>query len=229
MEDKLKNLRDKMNRTVLKKGAVSEVDKERLYRKALQSREIKRSPKRLGPVLSIASCLILLIIFTSYGYTNNIVKKQIGDKESSRKITGMNETTDREAKELIDGEKLPLFPSENEIKKNRNSIPTEEQFINSIHGMTHQKVLADEKWGLYEMNDESIANMLDILDKVKSQETYEHYDFYYETLTQWKKGNFENAVDVHNQIWRWSGGTTGKATRLLTDAEEQEFIEKNYD
>ncbi|WP_394172332.1 DUF6241 domain-containing protein [Guptibacillus hwajinpoensis] len=227
MDEKLKNLRSKMDETVLRKGEVSRVDKERIYQAVIHSKKPKRKGARFVPVLSIASCFILLIIFTSYGYSNNILKKQIGDKERSEEMTRMSETEDSEASKLPDGEKLPLSPSENTTNE-RDSIPSEEHFINTIHGMTHQKVFADEKWTLVELTDKRIVEMLEVLERIKGQGTYEHYDFYYETLTQWKKGNFENAVDVHNQIWRWNGGTKGKATRLLTDEEEQEFIEMHY-
>ncbi|WP_273851173.1 DUF6241 domain-containing protein [Guptibacillus spartinae] len=214
MEDKLKNLRRDMDETVLKKGEVSEEEKERIYYKAIKNSETKKKSNRLAPVLSIAFCFILLILFSSYGYSDNVMKSQISDKGNREGKTGISKAID---------------PVENEPTRNRESIPPESQFIDYIHGMTHQKVQAEEKWGLYEMNDKNISNLLDILENIKEQETYEHYDFYYETLIQWKQGNFENALDVHNQIWKWNGGTTGKATRLLTDEEEQEFISQYYE
>ncbi len=229
MEDKLKNLRKDMNETVLKKGEMSEGEKERIYYKVITNSETKKKTNRLVPVISIVSCFILLVLFSSYGYSNYVVKSNIGVKRSLEKKTGMSKVIHPEEKEILDGESLPLFPSEKEPTNNQESIPTESQFIEYIHGMTHQKVQAEEKWSLYEMNDKNISNLLDTLEKIKDQQTYEHYDFYYETLVQWKKGNFENAVEVHNQIWRWSGGTTGKATRLLTDEEEQEFISQYYE
>jgi len=229
MEDKLKNLHRDMNETVLKKGEVSEEEKERIYYKVINNNETKKKPKRLVPVISIVSCFILLLLFSSYGYSNYVMKSNISVKGSHKVKTGMSEVIDPEKNETLDGERLPLFSSEKEPTNNHESIPTESQFIDYIHGMTHQKVQADEKWSLYEMNDKNISNLLDTLEKIKGQQTYEHYDFYYETLIQWKKGNFENAVDVHNQIWRWSGGTTGKATRSLTDEEEQEFISQYYE
>ncbi|PFG15011.1 DUF6241 domain-containing protein [Bacillus sp. es.036] len=228
MEDKLKNLRKDMNETVLKKGEVSEEEKERIYYKVIKNSETKKKTNRLVPVLSIVSCFILLVLFSAYGYSNYVMKSNISVKGSNEKKTGMSEVIDPEKSETLDGERLPLFPSEKEPTHNPESIPTELQFMNYIHGMTHQKVQAEEKWSLYEMNDKNISNLLNTLEKIKDQQTYEHYDFYYETLIQWKKGNFENAVDVHNKIWRWSGGSTGKATRLLTDEEEQEFISQYY-
>ena len=101
--------------------------------------------------------------------------------------------------------------------------------MNSLHGMTHQKVLADSKWTLVEMTDQKIDEMLGILGRSSSKDVYDHYDFYYNTLTEWKNGNFKNVVDVHNRIWKWQGGTTGRATRRLTAEEEKEFVKQYYD
>ncbi len=76
MDKKLKNLRSKMDGTVLRKGEVSEVDKERIYQAAIHSRKPKRKVTRFAPVLSIATCLILLLILGSNGFSNFIGTEQ---------------------------------------------------------------------------------------------------------------------------------------------------------
>ncbi len=111
-----------------------------------------------------------------------------------------------------------------------DGIPNENKFQDYIHGMTHQKVVAEDKWGIYQISEERIDNMLEVLDKVKgTPEEYKYQDFYSEALTEWDKGNFNNAVDVHNYIWNLNGGTIGKAERLMTTEEEQAYIKKTYD
>ena len=90
--------------------------------------------------------------------------------------------------------------------------------------MTHQKVAADEKDGATEMTPERIDQLLKTLDETN----YVYKDTYLGILKEWDKGNFENAVEAHNEILSLQDGTIGVATRLLTPEEEQEFIEQNF-
>ena len=90
--------------------------------------------------------------------------------------------------------------------------------------MTHQKVYASHKWGEVVVTEELIDAMLQKLDE--QQDDFKNASFYYETLTNWKRGDFSNAVEVHNEIWASQGGTIGEATRLLTPAEETKYIER---
>ena len=97
-------------------------------------------------------------------------------------------------------------------------------FKQEIHEMTHQKVYASHKWGEVVVTEELIDDMLQKLDE--QQEEFKNASFYYETLTAWKRGDFSNAVEVHNEIWASQSGTIGQATRLLTAEEEKEYIER---
>lgn len=99
----------------------------------------------------------------------------------------------------------------------------EKDFMQDIHEMSHQKIHANKKWGALQITPERIEIMLQILEETD----YEHEEFYRDALEDWAAGDFSNAVDVHNQIWRWQGGTTGIATRLATEEEEAEY-EKKY-
>lgn len=94
-----------------------------------------------------------------------------------------------------------------------------------LHEMTHSKVYAEDKWGKSrQMSPENIESLLTIVEANK----YMEKSFYRNTLEEWREGNFSNAVDVHNTIWNWHNGTIGEATRLMTDEEEQAFIERNF-
>ena len=101
---------------------------------------------------------------------------------------------------------------------------TEAEFMRNLHYMTHQKVYANEKWGSLEITGERIETMLKALDEAD----YENESFYREALTDWSKGNFNNAVEVHNKIWSMQGGTIGKARRLLSEREEKAYKEANF-
>ena len=54
--------------TVLKKGEVSEGEKERIYHKVIYSRPSKQKPRRLIPAVSILTCLLLLLILGSNSF-----------------------------------------------------------------------------------------------------------------------------------------------------------------
>lgn len=100
----------------------------------------------------------------------------------------------------------------------------ETQFQQTLHEMTHQKIHAEAKWGATEITEEQIDTMLATMEK----ESYVHEEYYREVLTAWKNGDFSNAVEVHNKIWEIQGGTIGRAERLLTAEEEQEYIDRNF-
>lgn len=95
-----------------------------------------------------------------------------------------------------------------------------------LHQMTHQKIVATEKRGAVEMSADNIDNMLKIVRA--NSAAYEHSAFYEETLTAWQQGDFSNAVAVHNTIWNWHKGTVGKATGLMSQAQEEAFVEKHF-
>ena len=111
-----------------------------------------------------------------------------------------------------------------------SSLETVEQntpewvFKQEIHEMSHQKVYASDKWGEIIVTEELIDDMLQKLDEQK--EDFKNASFYHETLTAWKRGDFSNAVEVHNEIWASQNGSIGKATRLLTPEEEKEYVDR---
>lgn len=100
----------------------------------------------------------------------------------------------------------------------------EEEFIQDVHDMTHQKVYAKDKWGALEANSDNISTLLSLLDETD----FEEEEYFRAVLTTWKAGDFSNAALVHNKIWNDQDGYNGMAERLLTSEEEQEFIEINF-
>ena len=169
-------------------------------------------------LISIIS-IVILVLGLAYWIISDVNDSLIEEQEQV-------EAAGEESIETIDPER---YIDDGANSTADDSIPTEKHFIKTLHGMTHQKVQADEKWTLVEMTDARIDDMLAILERVDDGEgKYAHYDFYYKTLSQWKEGNFENALDVHNKLWRMSDGTVGRANRLLTADEERTFVEDHY-
>jgi len=91
-----------------------------------------------------------------------------------------------------------------------------------IHGMSHQKVRAEKKWGFYELNPTRVAWLLDGLNKA---ERLHHKKEYKNILEKWLDGDFSSIDDDHNAIWSLQGGTVGKATGILSKEEEQAYID----
>ncbi|MBA2175387.1 hypothetical protein H0266_10825 [Halobacillus locisalis] len=68
---------------------------------------------------------------------------------------------------------------------------------------------------------EQTDRLLGILKSVVETENhYEHFDFYKESLEAWDKGDFTNAVTVHNTLWEWQNGVIGRAMVLMSEEEE---------
>lgn len=91
-----------------------------------------------------------------------------------------------------------------------------------IHGMSHQKVRAEEKWGFYELNSTRVNWLLEGLNKAGR---LNHEQVYIGILDNWMDGDFSSIDDDHNAIWSIQGGTVGKATGILSEEEEQAYID----
>ncbi|SFL57482.1 hypothetical protein SAMN04487943_102283 [Gracilibacillus orientalis] len=105
-----------------------------------------------------------------------------------------------------------------------DNIQSESNFRDTLHHMTHQKVHAQDKWGAVEITDERIDLMLETV----KESNFTHQDFYIEALTAWQNGDFSNAVEVHNYIWELKKGNVGRALRLFSEEEEQQYKEKYF-
>ncbi|MBM7605411.1 hypothetical protein JOC75_003434 [Metabacillus crassostreae] len=102
------------------------------------------------------------------------------------------------------------------------STLSEEDILNYMHGMSHQKVIAEEKWLHYEMTSERIQYLIN---EIESGD-YENEEKYLSILNKWKEGDFSEADKDHNIIWRLQGGTVGEATGVMSAEQEESYLEK---
>ncbi|WP_042146417.1 DUF6241 domain-containing protein [Paucisalibacillus sp. EB02] len=98
---------------------------------------------------------------------------------------------------------------------------TDSDFQEYIHGMSHQKVKAEEKWGFYQINEDRIQWLLEGL----NNNEFIHGNLYRRILEKWANGDFSSADDDHNAIWELQGGTVGQATGILSPEEERSYME----
>ncbi|MBS3682003.1 hypothetical protein KGF86_17565 [Ornithinibacillus massiliensis] len=97
---------------------------------------------------------------------------------------------------------------------------TDADYQEYIHGMSHQKVKAEQKWGFYQITPQRIHWLLEGLDAT----ALKHEEVYRTILEKWAKGDFTTADVDHNTIWEIQGGNIGRATGVLTPEEEEAYI-----
>jgi hypothetical protein len=174
--------------------------------------------------------LVVLVILTTliFGVVGYIIYKDIkatetnstSESSSSSEIENMRESsggsiTDAEMQSFKE-QGLNPFGQPTSIEG-----LTDSDYQEYIHGMSHQKVKAEEKWGFYQINEERIRWLLEGLDS----NDVKHGDLYREILEKWANGDFSSADDDHNAIWQLQGGTVGEATGVLSAEEEKAYIE----
>jgi hypothetical protein len=100
----------------------------------------------------------------------------------------------------------------------------EYRVIATMHEMTHQKVVADEKWGATQITEERVNMLYNIV----KHSTYKEKLTLLKILSKWKAGDFHTVDSDHNTLWKIQDGTIGEATGILSEEEEQNFIEKTF-
>ncbi|MBO0587167.1 DUF6241 domain-containing protein [Sporosarcina sp. E16_8] len=141
-------------------------------------------------------------------------------------------------KESVTIEEKPAVPKAGvvipviEIDEKRK-IPVEEEFPTSmeeygiqeaIHGMSHQKVSAEDKWGFIPMTQDRVARLIEVVEANK----YVSAPVYLDILNRWASNDFTRADKDHNAIWDLQEGNIGKASGLLSIEEERAFIKKHF-
>ena len=84
------------------------------------------------------------------------------------------------------------------------------EIYTAIHGMSHNVIVADKKWGKKAMTEENINTAIIQVLALKIQP--EEQNALLQILAAWKAGNFSEADVAHNYVWIKQGGTVGLAT-----------------
>ncbi|MFD1850086.1 DUF6241 domain-containing protein [Oceanobacillus bengalensis] len=176
-------------------------------------------------IWGLVSILIIAIGIFSYIIIYNVQDKN--DENNSADASSVVNTLAEDRTEVqgtITQENLEQYKKEG-LNPFGKTTSIEESTIyhynEYIHGMSHQKVKAEEKWGYYEIHPERIQWLLEGLDVVEiNNETV-----YRKILERWAEGDFSKVDDDHNAIWTLQGGTIGEATGILSPEEEQAYIE----
>ncbi|MEY8753944.1 DUF6241 domain-containing protein [Peribacillus frigoritolerans] len=164
----------------------------------------------------ITAAAVISVVMTIYQNAKNYEER----RESRSNPVEILNKDDEEAE--MEEQTSEIGGVQDETGLTQNS--TQEEVMDVMHHMTHQKVIAEEKWGAVEMNSENINAVYDIV--VDS-------DFMLKgdllnIVSGWKEGNFDNVAQDHNYFWEYQNGTVGKATGILNTDEEAEFIDNNF-
>ncbi len=168
--------------------------------------------------ISIIALGIVVLGLSAYLIFNQWNKKSVTIEE---KPNGLN-------LEDGDGVVIPVI----EIHEER-TMTVEEEFPssmeeygvqNAIHGMSHQKVIAESKWGFIPMTHERISRLIVVVEENK----YISAPVYLDILNRWSNNDFSRVDEDHNAIWDLQEGNVGRATGIFTFEEEKEFIEEHF-
>ncbi|MEN8698566.1 DUF6241 domain-containing protein [Bacillus infantis] len=101
---------------------------------------------------------------------------------------------------------------------------TEQEVMDTMHFMTHQKVMAEKKTGAVEMTKENVEKVFSIL----QSSHFERKEKLLEIAAKWRNDNFLDIIEDHNYFWELDAGQVGKAYRVLKPSDEERFIENNF-
>lgn len=101
---------------------------------------------------------------------------------------------------------------------------TENDVIAAMHSMTHQKVVAEQKWGAIPMSKKNAETVKNIV----SQSNFEKKEELLAIAERWVNRDFSKIIDDHNYFWTSQEGNIGKATGVMDPVDEQNFSLNNF-
>lgn len=113
-----------------------------------------------------------------------------------------------------------------EIAREFHLNMSEEDVRMAIHQMSHQKIVADKRWGAIPLTPERVNRLIEVVNDNHTK--YASSDVYMDILNRWSEGDFSEVDEDHNKIWTLQRGTVGKAEGIASSKEEREFIEKHF-
>ncbi|TDL80958.1 DUF6241 domain-containing protein [Peribacillus frigoritolerans] len=124
---------------------------------------------------------------------------------------------------IIEIDEVRTKTIEEEFPMNLSEISVQD----AIHGMSHQKIRAKDKWGFIPLTAERVERLTAVVES--NINVYKHANVYYDILSRWSKNDFSMVDEDHNAIWEMQNGNIGKATGILSVEQEREFIEKHFE
>lgn len=177
--------------------------------------------KIIGWTAGIILVLLVSGLFLFLWWTTDDYKNEAEDEEEETPDT--KEASSEEKEQAEKGSSQKKNPFDEYIKQKDLA---NDDLNHYIHSMSHQKVEAEEKWVFYEITDERIEWLLDGIDKTEN-DLGAQKEIYRGILERWSEDDFSQVDEDHNVIWDLEGGEVGEATGILSEEEEEAYIEEN--
>ncbi|WP_173918243.1 DUF6241 domain-containing protein [Halobacillus sp. Marseille-Q1614] len=181
------------------------------------------SNKVIGLTISI---LICFGVAGAIGYMAYDILMGGNEEAAGSEETEKTEETEGQKVEELSEDKLAEGDAEELIPfgdQAEHEELTDRDYQEYIHQMSHQKVKAGKKWGFYLITDERVNWLLEGLETADLK----YKDKYAGILNTWQDGDFSSADEHHNAMWSLQGGTVGRSFGVLSEAEEEAFIESS--
>ena len=107
-----------------------------------------------------------------------------------------------------------------------SKITSEYDVVNFIHQMSNGIINASDgkKFGIVEITPDNIDLALDSIKLINNEDAKKYLN---SQLNRWKKGDFSNAVQVHNYVWHMLNGNIGIASSL-DEGKINEIVNKYF-
>ncbi|GGF13757.1 hypothetical protein GCM10010954_10620 [Halobacillus andaensis] len=176
--------------------------------------------KIFGFLAALISVLIIgfgVLIFVDLMDEDTPASSAGEDKQEENENEEVHEVSELSDKKFEENESEDLNPFGDAAAP---SEMRDADFQEYIHKMSHQKVEANDKWGFYKITEERINWLSSALNKAELS----HKDIYERILNKWAQGDFSTVDEDHNEMWSLQGGNVGKATGILSESEEEQYI-----
>lgn len=157
-----------------------------------------------------------------YLLPNNEEKRKLKDRVALVKEEFIK---NMKAKEEARLEELSDDIYEAKIALGLDKSPSEEDIVEILHNMTHQKVRSEEKWGFVQMTE---VNLLAVKEVLKENPAFNQNIDLLAIVTDWLNNDFSNIVAEHNLIWKMKDGSVGKAYGILSPSEEEALVKEQF-
>ncbi|PEM33445.1 DUF6241 domain-containing protein [Bacillus pseudomycoides] len=125
---------------------------------------------------------------------------------------------------LVDDKEEKMINSVNG-EKVEVELDSDKRIIETMHKMTHQKVISDEQQGFIKMTPENIKIVKRMINE-STPLSLKYVGQYRVIIDRWENGDFSLIVREHNMLSKWLDGNNGKAYKEATPEQERAYLLK---
>ncbi|MFJ5763607.1 DUF6241 domain-containing protein [Neobacillus sp. NPDC093182] len=157
--------------------------------------------------------------------------RSLPESEEKRKLVDRAASVKEEyirnlkAKEEVRLAELEVNINQAKVALGIDQAPSEEDVLEILHNMTHQKVRSEEKWGFVHINE---VNLLAVKEVLQENPAFNQNINMLSIVTEWLNNDFSDIVAEHNSIWKMKNGSVGKAYGILSPSEEAALVKEQF-